>query len=147
MTKVCTVCHEPRPEADFHRNIARPDGLQTVCKECKKAYNAIYYLGNADRHRALRALHRRRLAERNREVIKDAKKVSCADCGQSFPSHAMDFDHVTGEKLGDVAWMRSTGLRRLQEEISKCEVVCVNCHRARTKDRRESQKAGADGLE
>ena len=46
----------------------------------------------------------------------------------------MDFDHVTGEKLDDICGMRMRTVSReaIRAEIEKCEVLCANCHRART---------------
>jgi hypothetical protein len=51
----------------------------------------------------------------------------------------MQFDHVRGKKRGDVASMVSKGvsLRTLRMEISKCEIVCANCHSTRTWQRRQ----------
>jgi hypothetical protein len=45
----------------------------------------------------------------------------------------MDFDHIHGEKTGNISAMsRKKGILQLQEELSKCELVCANCHRERT---------------
>ncbi len=79
-----------------------------------------------------------RARKRNRQIADLAKSRPCADCGQSFPSQAMDFDHVRGEKFNDVGSMVSQGRSRAQieAEIAKCEVVCANCHRIRTNSRR-----------
>jgi len=45
----------------------------------------------------------------------------------------MDFDHVHGEKDGDISQLRwRVGAARLEAEIAKCEVVCANCHRERS---------------
>jgi hypothetical protein len=50
----------------------------------------------------------------------------------------MDFDHVRGEKLFEIGQAPSKGasLATLLAEIAKCEVVCSNCHRQRTHDRK-----------
>ena len=49
----------------------------------------------------------------------------------------MDFDHVRGRKQANVAELINTlSKKRIDEEISKCEIVCSNCHRIRTHDRR-----------
>ncbi len=64
-----------------------------------------------------------------------AKNVPCADCGGQFPPECMDFDHVSGDKVGDLSNMWSFGEARLIAEIAKCELVCANCHRTRTKNR------------
>jgi hypothetical protein len=62
----------------------------------------------------------------------------CTDCGDSYPHYVMQFDHVRGEKLGDVSTMVTSGcsLKRIQTEIAKCELVCANCHAKRTYQRR-----------
>ena len=57
------------------------------------------------------------------------------DCGQCFPPCAMDFDHVRGEKVGNVGGMALASWAKLQAEIAKCEIVCANCHRQRTNKR------------
>jgi hypothetical protein len=48
----------------------------------------------------------------------------------------LEFDHV-GEKRSTVAALVGTGASpaRLDEEMLRCEVVCVNCHRRRTAER------------
>jgi hypothetical protein len=69
----------------------------------------------------------------------EMKSRPCLDCGQSFPPECMDYDHVRGQKAGSIALMaahRSVALSTMLEEIWKCEVVCSNCHRTRTKTRR-----------
>jgi len=63
------------------------------------------------------------------------KSMPCADCGGVFHPVAMDFDHVRGVKWENV-WIIRT-MRRLQEELLKCDLVCANCHRVRTWKRRK----------
>lgn len=64
----------------------------------------------------------------------------CVDCGEADPE-VLDFDHVRGEKLVDVCHARRRKLSVLWAEIQKCEVVCANCHRRRTR-RREREAHG-----
>lgn len=83
---------------------------------------------------AQRARYLRMLAEV--QGIKESGR--CADCGQRFPGRpeVMDFDHVRGEKRGDVASLIKNGARAsVLAEIEKCDLVCANCHRTRTKNR------------
>lgn len=67
-------------------------------------------------------------------VLRRAKALPCTDCGRRYPAHVLDFDHVRGEKLGDVSHLAGAGVtvEALLEEIAKCDVVCANCHRRRT---------------
>ncbi len=62
----------------------------------------------------------------------------CLVCKVCFPPEAMDFDHVRGRKRKNVSSMvRYNWSRELIEaEIAKCDLVCANCHRTLTKERR-----------
>ncbi len=73
----------------------------------------------------------------NREIIEEAKKAPCTDCGGSFHFCAMQFDHVRGEKKFNIgaANGRAPSIKALLEEIEKCELVCANCHSIRTYER------------
>lgn len=64
----------------------------------------------------------------------------CADCGKSYSPCVFDFDNL-GSSNGHVnlsKLMKSTSSwERLAEEVSKCDMVCSNCHRIRTQERLE----------
>jgi hypothetical protein len=83
----------------------------------------------------MRKKHRRALLDWYRSL-----KVGqpCADCGASFHHAAMQWDHLTGTvKRREVSMMALRGFRRetILEEITKCELVCANCHAVRTFER------------
>lgn len=79
-----------------------------------------------------------RLAWR-REYL-DTYKVSrgCTDCGFSEHPAALEFDHLPQfEKLFDIGRaVYKVAWTAILLEIEKCEVVCSNCHRIRTAERR-----------
>lgn len=62
----------------------------------------------------------------------------CKDCGYKDRPEAMDFDHVRGEKLFSLANRHGTSIAKLTAEAAKCDVVCANCHRVRTFNRKQS---------
>lgn len=70
--------------------------------------------------------------------IREKKQVPCADCGISYPYYVMDFDHLRDKKFL-VAHLVNQGWNRIDEELSKCEVVCSNCHRIRTFKRSQGE--------
>ena len=76
---------------------------------------------------------------RRRAWFDSVKDAPCMDCGGTFPPECMDFDHVRGEKkvkaVGDL--LRCSLVVRLTE-IAKCDLVCANCHRIRTRKRRKA---------
>ena len=68
-----------------------------------------------------------------------SKAKPCMDCGGRFPCEVMEYDHRPGtDKVGDVAVMcrRKRSVKLIQDEINKCDLVCANCHRIRTLNRR-----------
>lgn len=92
-------------------------------------YNHSYYV----KHKATVISGVRDRFVSRRKAIREAKNKPCADCGKSYPYWIMQFDHVRGEKsfnIGAMSYKR--GLKRVLEEIAKCDVVCANCHADRT---------------
>lgn len=75
------------------------------------------------------------------QLIYSAKSKPCADCGKPYHPLLMDFDHRPGTikrfTIGAVRW--SKGRQALQDEIAKCDVVCVLCHRIRTWNRKHPE--------
>ena len=92
-----------------------------------------YYERNRDVYRD----KNRRKRDRLREILRQAKSRPCADCGNQFPYFVMDFDHKEGEQKEESVGLlvRALSVRRLLDEIEKCDVVCSNCHRIRTFNR------------
>lgn len=71
-----------------------------------------------------------------RQELLNAIKVErgCADCGYNADPEALDFDHL-GEKNFCISMSKRT-VQAILHEVERCEVVCANCHRIRTKKRR-----------
>ena len=107
-----------------------------------------------------RHLHRERLATRkladgprsaeirtrwryHAEVLDQLRSVPCADCGGVFAQCAMDFDHRDAEKktMRVTAMVGRAGIGRILAEAEKCDIVCANCHRLRTFERRSKRSA------
>ena len=66
--------------------------------------------------------------------------MPCMDCQQFFPPECMDFDHRDGaEKVDCVSLLLNRSWDVVLAEINKCDLVCSNCHRIRTKRRRDQK--------
>jgi hypothetical protein len=171
--KACSKCKEEKPVSEFHRQARSVDGRHPYCKPCKAGYASErhwrkrdeelarmrawrsqnheyvlarakeWYLANPERKRDADHL----LVQEKRALIQFLKARPCADCGGSFPSICMDFDHVSGVKLMAIGQMGRYSVARILEEVSKCEVVCANCHRIRTLARGQYHHADAEDLE
>lgn len=48
----------------------------------------------------------------------------------------MDFDHVTAAKRGNISDLTHIPPAEFLAELTRCELVCSNCHRLRTAYRR-----------
>lgn len=77
------------------------------------------------------------IANKNYSKIKLIKESNpCNDCQNYFPAPCMDFDHRPEEvKLYNVASMTTYRWELIEAEISKCDLICANCHRLRTVNR------------
>lgn len=78
-------------------------------------------------------------SEWNKEYVRILKMISrCADCGAR---EDLTFDHLPGhKKVGNISTMVHTGsLKKLRQEMAKCEIVCLRCHRIRENDRGRAQ--------
>lgn len=106
-----------------------------MASEAQRAALRRHYQKNPEYYKEKAAQRTRKL----RALAVTAKDIPCQDCGIHYPSYVMDFDHREGEdKQGDVARMASRGsVPKLLAEIAKCDVVCSNCHRERTWQRRQ----------
>ena len=104
---------------------------QKACSKKHYELNKQEYIDRSTKNNILRR-------ERNKSFIEDYKKLNpCVDCGESN-TIVLEFDHITGDKFKDISTMANQmyGLDKIKEEIDKCEVVCANCHRIRTYNRR-----------
>lgn len=72
----------------------------------------------------------------NKIQVDALKRNPCTDCGGTFPTDAMDFDHVSGVKVANISDLISGPNSVLLAELSKVELVCATCHRIREMNRR-----------
>jgi len=125
--RTCRQCKRILPLTSFYLEIearrAAREGRSHYhypCRECQSA--------------------RARESRRGRQDFIDSIKLAkgCADCGTRLPHPEIyDFDHKPGViKARPVsAFLTSGSMDELVAEIAKCDVVCANCHRIRTRQR------------
>jgi len=65
-------------------------------------------------------------------IIHTHKSKPCADCKVQYPYYVMDFDHLGDKKFEISQRGNISSVKKLLDEIAKCDVVCSNCHRTRT---------------
>ena len=97
----------------------------------QRPYNVAYYAKNRDAE--IERVTRRQQA--TLAWLRELRNVPCMDCGAVFPPWVMDFDHRDPKTKSFNVMSGKVLLKNryvLQLEIAKCDVVCANCHRART---------------
>lgn len=103
--------------------------------EKRREYSRKHYEENKPVYAERDAKARRKL----REQVNRLKEKPCTDCGKEYPYYVMQFDHIGTDKVADVKTLvRSAGIKRVLEEIAKCELVCANCHAERTWQRQNN---------
>ena len=95
-----------------------------------------YHVGEGQKEKS--ANTRNRLRTKITEYVQKYKEsIGCIDCGEKYPYYMLDLDHIRDKKFGINKFKDSTNsLEKVKEEMLKCEVVCANCHRIRTQNRR-----------
>ena len=161
MGKACTKCKKDKLFSEFYKQKGRTDGYRSHCKTCVEERKRTptsravsvkssrkWYLKNKEKVRVdQRATYARRKKEIGIITEWYGTKYSgtpCMDCNGVFPWCAMDFDHRPEEvklfNISDKGHRIATKpmLARVKEEIAKCDIVCSNCHRVRTRDRKNN---------
>lgn len=131
-TKRCTKCGVEKGRAEFS---PRGEGLQSWCRECRRAHEREVYRRNPARRAAVamaRARHDDEHLKRNRQFLMSYFATHpCVDCGESDFA-VLEFDHVRGSKSANVSELMELLQEALEAEITKCDVRCGNCHRRKT---------------
>ncbi len=142
--KVCTSCHQTKTLSDFylrHRG-PRTGEYYSHCKACQRIRGRAYYHNNHDVQLSRAVARNRNNRKQQRDFVGSLKNRPCADCGKKFPPCVMDFDHRDKNlKIGNIGSLVSQAYKKekLLEEISKCDLVCANCHRIRTYNRNHAR--------
>lgn len=106
------------------------DIMPTRDKKKQAKYANDYYHRNKEL-----VIKKARIAERKKkDAVQLLKNKPCLDCGKIYPPCVMDFDHIGNNKEINIstAIFKGWSLKRIENEINKCELVCSNCHRIRT---------------
>lgn len=103
-------------------------------KDIEKQRAAIRRHYYANREMYIEKAQRRR--RELRQWLYELKQASpCSDCKIKYPYFVMDFDHLGDKDMTINRLINYGSAKRLKEELTKCELVCSNCHRFRTQKR------------
>lgn len=144
----CSKCSLIKLANEFYlrKKGPRAGDYYEKCKECMKSRGRNYYHQNHERQLKLALLRKERYIEERRGYINEYKRnKTCMDCRGKFPPVAMDFDHREDEAksrtISRMVFRDTSNFEKIKEEMTKCDLVCANCHRVRTHDRIQKLKA------
>jgi hypothetical protein len=84
--------------------------------------------------------HARRTFENKLRINGIKRGHVCLDCRGAYVPEVMDFDHKPGvDKKFNISNCGSRSWKTIELELSKCDLVCANCHRLRTLERRQAE--------
>lgn len=112
--KPCKVCVEIKELTEFPKASVTSDGYAGECKTCK-------------------TLRIKKLKTKRAIELCDKFNNECTDCGvtHSNPSF-FDFHHLDKTtKEAEVKSIIGGSYDRLLKEVTKCVMLCPNCHRER----------------
>lgn len=134
MIKLCSRCNIGKElnKENFYQNRSQPCGFHSECKECCKKLDVVnnkkYYAANSTRTKT-RVKNRRTMIIKFIETYKLGKV--CVRCGNN-DHRTFEFHHRDPTQklisIGKVA-KRGWSIARINDEISKCDLLCANCHR------------------
>jgi hypothetical protein len=130
----CYQCKTEKMVSEFSK-AKNSRGYQNNCKPCQAQNARAHYRKNKDK----KIKNTLKWNEQKRDwnysfVYRWMRRfATCIDCGYG-DIRALEFDHVRGEKYKGVKDMchKTASIKRIKDEIRKCEIRCCNCHRIKT---------------
>lgn len=128
----CVYCG-PKEDSEFNKRGSR---FQSVCRICQNRVSKQHYQDNKADY--VKRKTERQVVIRN-FLINYKTGKSCTDCGIIYPHYVLEFDHLR-DKVFELAYAVARGysLDVIRNEIAKCELVCANCHKTRTFNRKHT---------
>ena len=124
------MCKLDLPEDDIHfasRHDRGKKQYQSNCRDCQKNYRKQHYLSNREKYIKKAKKYRETFTE---WIVEYKKNLKCEICNENR-YWVLDFHHKDPkEKDIEISVLVKTcNKKRILDEISKCMVVCSNCHR------------------
>lgn len=117
--KRCCICKNEKLDTDFYAK-GKEKRTSSLCKPCFNNYCMARWIA------------------RKETIIQQFGGV-CCDCKQSYHYAVFEFHHLD-PTVKEYNWikMRQMSEDKMQTELSKCVLLCANCHRLRHVEERLS---------
>ena len=135
---VCNHCLKEKPEEEFNWRYKALGIRHPTCRDCQKPFRKNWYGGDAhERHLANVKVRKHAARDAARDYIYQYLETHPCEICRESDIRVLEFHHDHGKDMA-VSAMVSGGysIERIRAEISKCRVLCSNCHRKITMDER-----------
>ena len=118
-TKTCRTCKKTKPIFEFQKRGGKRPDHQASCRACDITRTRLYRV-------------------RTRKLLSRWKmKRGCEHCNfKAEHSCQLDIDHIDKNHKDKKSWGRaiepSWSHQRIKRTLSKCQVLCKNCHSVKT---------------
>jgi hypothetical protein len=130
--KKCSRCKEIKGFSEFRPNKSQKDGLQKCCISCDKKYQKEWYEKRKEIVKAKSIISNKKSRDRNQKFIIDYLNSNpCIICGES-DIVVLEFDHLFNKTIEVSRLVATSSLEKIKEEVTKCQVLCANCHKRKT---------------
>lgn len=126
--KKCSVCKLEKSLDAFPKEKKKKDGLSSRCKNCNSLVAREYYRKNG--YKAKQIVRAKARLDKQREYLNEIKhQRGCKFCSECEPC-CLDFHHLDPTvKEFNLGRTTNVSIKKRDEELAKCIVVCSNCHR------------------
>jgi hypothetical protein len=137
----CGRCRKLKRVSEFAWRRKARGQRHNMCRPCHAEYHREHYLANKQRYIDQAAKVKRKLMRERTLLLLDYFKLHpCTDCGETDPI-VLEFDHLRDKRFAIGGHLIRRPWKDVVAEMKKCEVVCANCHRRRTAQRRGTTRA------
>ena len=125
--KQCPKCKVDKQLSEFNKNSKRKDGLQRICRICSRKEDNKSYLKSKETDPRIRYDKNDKVRKQRLDWVNEFKKEGCVKCGgQRY--YVVDFHHIDESQKDFNISGGGYGYKKLKKEISKCIILCKNCH-------------------
>lgn len=131
--KECSICKEKKDYSEFNKRSTSKDGFQNLCRVCSNNKSRKNYSANKDVMKKQISKNKEKYKIELQKFIFDyLSNHPCVHCNETDPV-VLEFDHLRDKETNvSTAIKNIWSIARIKTEISKCQILCANCHRRKT---------------
>ena len=140
MKKICSKCRKEKKIEEYSIERNKTQKRCPICKSCMTEYHREWYHKKKNDPSFIAKKKKYDLISKQRimkVIVEYLLNHPCVDCGEKDVI-VLQFDHQR-DKIDAVSNLFRNGksIKKIMEEIEKCEVRCANCHTRKTAERKE----------